>query len=79
MSDERTVIEYIAGGVMTILTGIGLYHTKKINEIPEKFMLKTDFQEAKKEIREDIKEVKDSLEVTTKGIHDRLDKLFEPK
>ena len=68
MGDDRTMIEYAAGGVMTILTGLGLYHTKKINEIPEKFMLKTEFQEAKKEIREDIK-----------GIHDRLDKLFEPK
>ena len=68
MGDDRTMIEYAAGVVMTILTGLGLYHTKKINEIPEKFMLKTEFQEAKKEIREDIK-----------GIHDRLDKLFEPK
>lgn len=68
MSDERTIVEYLAGGVIAILTGTGLYHSKKINEIPEKYMSKDDFNTAKKEIREDIK-----------GIHDRLDKLFEPK
>lgn len=68
MSDEKTVVEYLAGGVITILSGIGIYHSKKIAEIPEKYMSKDDFNTAKKEIREDIK-----------GIHDRLDKLFEPK
>ncbi len=75
MSDDKTIVEYAAGGVMAILTGLGLYHTKKISEIPEKFMLKTEFQEAKKEIREDVKGIREDM----KGIHDRLDKLFEPK
>ncbi len=68
MSDERTVAEYIAGGIMTILSGIGLYHAKKIAEMPEKYIRKDDFHIAENRIREDIK-----------GIHDRLDKLFEPK
>lgn len=66
MSDEKTIVEYLAGGAIAILSGIGIWHNKKINEMPEKYMSKKEFNEAKKEIREDIQ-----------GLHIRFDKLFD--
>ena len=68
MADDKTLVEYMIGGVVTILSGVGIYHARKIADMPEKYMLKDDFHIAENRIREDIK-----------GIHDRLDKLFEPK
>ena len=76
MSDN-SISDIIFGGIATILSGTWLYHNKKINDIPEKYLSKSEFQDVRKEIREDVKEIKTSLEQSAKGIHERLDKIFE--
>lgn len=68
MSDERTLIEIVAGFWLTVITMLIGYNTKRIGEIPEKYVQKSDFNILRKEINENF--------IRT---HERLDKLIEQR
>ena len=60
------VVQWLLGGfsavMATIAGGSVLYNKKKLDEIPEKYLMKVDFNEAKKEIL-----------MAINRIHDRMD------
>ena len=39
---DSGIIMYIVGGIVTFLSGLGLYNHKKLNEVPEKYIMKED-------------------------------------
>lgn len=73
--NEKNIFDYLIGGIVSFLVGIWIYTTKKVNDIPEKYIQKSDFREFKEDFKTDIREVKESI----KGIHDRLDNLIVDK
>ena len=68
MSDDvqAGLIKSLFAIIGTIVSGITLHNFRKVQDMPEKYLSKNEFQEMKKEIREDVK-----------CIHDKLDKIFE--
>lgn len=64
----------IFGGMSAILGGLFIYNNKRINDMPEKYVMKKELQSVKSELREDIKNNKDEILSAIKGLHERMDR-----
>ena len=80
--------QWIATGAIGLLNAIGLYKLQKIDDMPEKYVMKADcqqdnfvrkddFQQVRTEIREDIRNSEAKLLDAINRVHDRLDKRRE--
>ena len=85
---NQDIWQWIATGAIGILTSVGLYKIQKIDEMPEKYVMKADcnkdmagikddWHQVKSEIREDIRNSEAKLLDAINRIHERLDKRRE--
>ena len=85
---NQDVWQWIATGAIALLSSMGLYKITKIDDIPEKYVLKTDcqqdkfvrkedFHQVRLEIREDIRNSEAKLLDAINRIHDRIYKRRE--
>ena len=85
---NQDVWQWIATGAIAILSSMGLYKINKVDDMPEKYVLKTDcqqdkfvrkddFHQVRTEIREDIRNSEAKLLDAINRVHDRLDKRRE--
>lgn len=80
--------QWVATGAIGLLNAIGLYKLQKIDDMPEKYVMKADcqqdkfvrkdeFHQVRIEIREDIRSSEAKLLDAINRVHDRLDKRRE--
>lgn len=78
---DTDIIQWLIGILATIFAAITggsiLHNKKKFDELPEKYLMKADFNQVKTEIREDMQIVKKELLDSISTIHTRLDNFQE--
>lgn len=65
---------WIFGCMSSILGGLFVYNNKRINDMPEKYVMKKELHQVKTELREDIKNNKDEILEAITRLHERIDR-----
>ena len=71
---NNEVWNWVFGGMSSILGGLFVYNNKRINDMPEKYVMKKELQQVKTELREDMNRNKDEVLDAIKGLHARMDR-----
>lgn len=71
---NNEVWNYIFGGLSSILGGLFLHNAKKINDLPEKYVLKADYNIMNNKISEDIKGSEERITAAITRLHERMDR-----
>lgn len=77
MSHDEKILTIIGGAIVSLLSYIG-YEIRKtdkeIRQFPEKYVLKDDYKEDQREIKEELRGMRKDVKHGLERIHDRLDK-----
>lgn len=73
---DMNVWQIVLGTAASFLGGLGLYQSKKISELSEKYVLKTDYTEYKSDMKEDFTRLEDGMKEDFIRLEDGMKKEF---